>query len=101
MDEYVRRHSGSAGPAPAIITILFIIFVLSIFGRSRRRRHYAMGHNLPFWAALFLASGAGRSHSGSFGNFSSGSGGFGGFSGGGFGGGMGGSFGGGGAGGSW
>lgn len=97
MDEYIQRKS-SSGPAPAIFTIFFIIFVLSFFGRSRSRRHHSVGRNLPFWAALFLASGAGRSHGGSFGNFSSGSGGFGG---GGFGGGMGGGFGGGGAGGSW
>ena len=96
MDEYIQQRSGSSGPAPAIVTIFFIIFVLSFFARSRSRRHHSVGHNLPFWAALFLVSGAGRSHSGSFGNFSSGSGGFGGF-----GGGMGGSFGGGGAGGSW
>lgn len=101
MDEYIQRQSGSPGTAPAIAIIIFIIIVFSILGRARRRGQYAMGHNLPFWAALFLASGAGRSHSGSFGNFSSGSGGFGGFGGGGFGGGMGGGFGGGGAGGSW
>lgn len=101
MDEYIQNHSGSSGPAAFILTILFIIIFASIFGRARRRGQYAMGHSLPFWAALFLASGAGRSHRGSFGNFSSGSGGFGGFGGGGFGGGMGGSFGGGGAGGSW
>jgi uncharacterized protein len=101
MDEYVERHAGSGSTAPAIITIVFIIIVLSIFGRARTRRHHSVGRNLPLWAALFMASGAGRSHSGSFGNFSSGSGGFGGFGGGGFGGGMGGGFGGGGAGGSW
>jgi uncharacterized protein len=101
MEEYMARHDGRTGTAPAIITILFIVFILSAFGRSRSRRHHSIGHNLPFWAALFLASGAGRSHRGSFGHFSSGSGSFGGFGGGGFGGGMGGSFGGGGAGGSW
>ena len=98
MDQYIQQKSASSGAGTAIFTIFFIIFVLSFFGRSRSRRHHSVGHNLPFWAALFLASGAGRSHGGSFGNFSSGSGGFGG---GGFGGGMGGSFGGGGAGGSW
>ncbi len=97
MDEYIQNRSGSSAPEGLIVMIVFIIVMLSIFGRSRSRRHYAMGKsNLPFWAALFLASGAGRSHRGSFGNFSSGSGGFGGF-----GGGMGGGFGGGGAGGSW
>ena len=95
MDEYIQRHEGSALEG-IIGMIVFISIMLLVFGRSRARRHHSVGHNLPFWAALFLASGAGRSHGGSFGNFSSGSGGFGGF-----GGGMGGGFGGGGAGGSW
>jgi uncharacterized protein len=96
MDEYVQRNAGSSGPEGIITMIFFIIIVLSIFGRGRRRGQQSVGKNLPLWAALFMVSGAGRSHSGSFGNFSSGSGGFGGF-----GGGMGGGFGGGGAGGSW
>jgi len=101
MDEYIQRHTQSSQNVPAIVIFFFIFFILSFIGRARRARHYSAGHNIPFWTALFLASGAGRSHSGSFGNFSSGSGGFGGFGGGGFGGGGGGSFGGGGAGGSW
>jgi uncharacterized protein len=101
MDQYIQRKEGSSAAEGIIVMIIFIIVVSAIFGRSRRRGHYAMGRNLPFWAALFLASGAGKSHGGSFGNFKSGSGGFGGFGGGGFGGGMGGGFGGGGAGGSW
>ena len=96
MDEYMQRNAESAGPEGIITMIIFIVIVLSIFGRGRRRGQHSMGRNLPLWAALFMVSGAGRSHSGSFSNFSSGSGGFGGF-----GGGMGGSFGGGGAGGSW
>ncbi len=96
MDEYMQQRGQSSGPAPSIIAILFFVFIFSIFGRSRSRRHHSVGHGLPLMAALFMASGAGRSHSGSFSNFSSGSGGFGGF-----GGGMGGGFGGGGAGGSW
>ncbi len=99
MDEYIQRHAQTSPKVPAIVVFFFIIFVFSVFGRARRTRQYSMGKNIPFWAALFLVSGAGRSHSGSFGNFSSGSGGFGGF--GGFGGGGGGGFGGGGAGGSW
>ena len=98
MDEYIRRNAGPPVPEGIIAMIFFIIVVLSLAGRSRSGRHHSVGHSLPFWAAIFLAGGAGRSHSGSFGNFSSGSGGFGG---GGFGGGMGGGFGGGGAGGSW
>jgi uncharacterized protein len=100
-DEYLQRHGygpGSGIPAFAIV-ILFVI-VFSILGRRRSARQYALGHNIPFWLALFMVSGARGSHRGSFGNFSSGGGSFGGF-GGGFGGGGGGSFGGGGAGGSW
>ena len=97
-DEYLQRNqpeSGSAIPGLIFFTFMILIWIIS---RSRRARQYSMGHNVPFWLALFLASGSGRSHSGSFGGFSSGSGGF---SGGGFGGGGGGSFGGGGASGSW
>jgi uncharacterized protein len=102
MDEYIQKHESSSVGGGLIAMVIFIIFVLSVFGRSRRAGHYGMGRsNLPFWAALFLASRAGRPHGGSFGNFNSGGGGFGGFGGGGFGGGMGGGFGGGGAGGSW
>jgi len=103
MDEYIQQKSKGSSPGAGIFTIFFLIFFFSMLGRSRRRRHHSVGHNLPFWAALFMASGARRSHGGSFGNFNSGGGGFGGggFGGGGFGGGMGGSFGGGGAGGSW
>ncbi|MCY1721365.1 TPM domain-containing protein [Prolixibacteraceae bacterium Z1-6] len=99
--EYTAEHyqekvsSGGGGGIPFII-ILFVLF-FTIFGRSRSRRFYSPGRSLPFWLAMGMMSGAGRS-SGSFGNFSSGSGGFGG---GGFGGFGGGSFGGGGAGGSW
>jgi uncharacterized protein len=97
-DEYLQRNqpeSGSAIPGLIFFTFMILIWIIS---RSRRARQYSMGHNVPFWLALFLARGSGRSHSGSFGGFSSGSGGFGG---GGFGGGGGGSFGGGGASGSW
>jgi uncharacterized protein len=105
MDEYIKKKEEMPTVEGLIVMIIFLTVAFAIFGRARRRAHYAMGRsNLPFWAALFLASGAGRSHKGSFGNFSSGSGGFGGggFGGfGGFGGGGGGSFGGGGAGGSW
>ncbi len=97
-DEYLqRKQEGSPAVAPFFIFI-FLVILFSIIGRARSARQYAMGHNVPFLLALFMASGAGRSHSGSFGNFRSGGGGF---SGGGFGGGGGGSFGGGGAGGSW
>jgi len=63
---------------------------------SRSSNHIGSKSNLPFWAALFLASQAGRSHGGSWQSFSGG-----GSSGSSFGGFGGGSFGGGGAGGSW
>jgi uncharacterized protein len=85
-----KVSSGGGGGIPFLIILFVIIF--SVFGRSRSRRMYSPGRSLPFWLAMGMMSGAGRS-SGSFGNFSSGSGGFGGFGGG--------SFGGGGAGGSW
>lgn len=100
--EYTAEHyqekvsAGSGGGGIPILIILFVVF-FSIFGRSRSRRMYSPGRSLPFWLAMGMMSGGGRS-SGSFGNFSSGSGSFGG---GGFGGFGGGGFGGGGAGGSW
>lgn len=98
-DEYKKATGSGAGSAIPGIVIFIIIIIFSFLGRARRARHYSVGHNIPFWVALGMMSGSGRSHGGSFGNFSSGSGGFGG--GGGFGGFGGGSFGGGGAGGSW
>lgn len=82
-----------------LILVLFIVFLL--MRTSRSANHISSkGSNLPFWTMLFLASQSGRSHSGSWQNFSGGSGGFGG-GGSSFGGFGGGSFGGGGAGGSW
>ena len=95
-EHYQEKASAGRGGGIPFFIILFVLF-FSIFGRSRRRRFYSPGRSLPFWLAMGMMSGGGRS-SGSFGNFSSGSGGFGG---GGFGGFGGGSFGGGGAGGSW
>ncbi len=83
---YAKKNDGIV---PAIV-IFILIFVLMLRGKSRR--YYSPGKSLPFWLAMGLLSGGGRS-GGSFGNFSSGGGGFGGFGGG--------SFGGGGAGGSW
>lgn len=90
------QEKGSAIPFFIVFILFFIIFPIL---RSRRSRYYSPGKSLPFWLALGLLSGSGRSHGGSFSNFSSGGGSFGG--GGGFGGFGGGSFGGGGAGGSW
>lgn len=77
---------------PLLIFIILFIVLRRNVGKTQRR---SIGHNVPFWIAMGMLSGSGRS-SGGFGGFSSGSGGFGGFSGGG-----GGSFGGGGARGSW
>ena len=96
-EQYQKRTQGT-GPFPIII-VFVIIIIFAFISKIRRARHYAIGHNLPFWIAMGMLASQNRSHSGSFGNFSSGSGGFGG--GGGFGGFGGGSFGGGGAGGSW
>lgn len=101
-DQYEQATSGKRGSIIPGAIIFLIIITFSILGRARRARHYAIGHNVPFWIAMGMLSNSGRSHGGSFGSFSSGSGSFGGFSGGGgFGGFGGGSFGGGGAGGSW
>lgn len=92
---YEENYAQQGGSIFPVLFIFFLLFVILPILRSSRRRAYSPGKNLPLWLALGLLSG-GRSHPGSFNNFSSGSGGFGGF--GGFGGG---SFGGGGAGGSW
>jgi uncharacterized protein len=89
---YQQQHGAKKGgslPAAIFFLLLFVIFPIL---RFRRRRFYSPGRSLPFWLAIGMMSG-GRSHGGSFGNFSSGGGSFGGFGGG--------SFGGGGAGGSW
>ncbi len=89
---YNENYTNQGGGIFPVLFILFLIFVIFPILRGRRRRYYSPGKSLPFWLALGMLSG-GRSHPGSFGNFSSGRGGFGGFGGG--------SFGGGGAGGSW
>jgi uncharacterized protein len=89
---YEENQVNKKGGIFPLLFIFFIIFVIFPILRGRGRKHYSPGKSLPLWLALGLLSG-GRSHSGSFGNFSSGGGGFGGFGGGGFGGG--------GAGGSW
>ena len=84
----------------AFIPLLIIIFFFVLITFAKKR-HQNIGHNTSLWTLLFLMSSAGRSHSGSYGNFQSGSGSFRGSGGGGFGGFGGDSFGGGGAGGSW
>jgi uncharacterized protein len=95
-EHYQEKVSGGRGGG-SIIVLIVIIVLFSLLGRGRSRRFYSPGRSLPFWLAMGMMSGGGRS-TGSFGNFSSGSGSFGG---GGFGGFGGGGFGGGGAGGSW
>ena len=90
-DEYQKKTQ--SGKPYSIAIIFIIIIVVSIISRFRQARHYAIGHNLPFWIAMGMLANQSKSSGGGFGSFSSGSGGFGGFGGG--------SFGGGGAGGSW
>lgn len=87
-------YMGTGGGLVILPLIIFITLFLVLRGNVSKTNKRSIGHNVPFWVALGMLSGGGRS--GGFGGFSSGSGGFGGFSGGG-----GGSFGGGGAGGSW
>ena len=75
-------------------TMLFFFILFNIIGRLGRTRRSSLGRGgLSTWLLLGMLGSGGRSHGGSFGNFSSGGGSFGGFGGGGFGGG--------GAGGSW
>lgn len=89
---YEENYAQQGGGILPVLFIFFLLFVILPILRSSSRKYYSPGKSLPLWLALGLLSG-GRSHPGSFGNFSSGRGGFGGFGGG--------SFGGGGAGGSW
>ncbi len=93
-DQYyqaTKKKESGGGAAAGFIVLLLFFFIF--FGNIRRARHAALGGNIPFWTALFLAGSASGTNRGYFNDFSSGSGGFGGFGGG--------SFGGGGAGGSW
>lgn len=108
IQQYADKHKKeSKGKGTAGVAILLFLIILGLFFyiRSREVRKYALRNNLGFWAAWWLLSQSGRSHSGYYNHFRSGSGGFGGFGGGGGGGGFGGfgggSFGGGGSGGSW
>lgn len=96
--EYYQENYVKKGSGIPFFIVLIVFFIIIPALRSRKRRFYSPGKNLPFWIALGMLSGT-RSHGGSFSNFSSGRGSFGGS--GGFGGFGGGSFGGGGAGGSW
>jgi uncharacterized protein len=85
-------RSTGGGKFKSILAVLFIL-AFWIFMSSRKVRSYAGKNRLPWWTAFFMMNSMGRSHRGSWGNFTSGGGGFGGFGGG--------STGGGGAGGSW
>jgi len=92
-EEYDQQTRAEESSSIIAAIIFFVIFFFIFFARARRGRQHAIGHRIPFWAALFMLGSSNRSSGGSFGNFSSGGGSFGGFGGG--------SFGGGGAGGSW
>ena len=96
-NEYMKKNTEGAGSVIGFFMLFFIIIIFSIIGKFRRARHYSLGHNIPLWTALWLASSSSHSSGSSWNSFSSGSGSFGG----GFGGFGGGGFGGGGAGGSW
>ncbi|MBN2611499.1 MAG: TPM domain-containing protein [Bacteroidales bacterium] len=91
-EEYNKKVN-NPGEVIGPLVIFFLIFLFSFIGKIRRARHYSIGHDIPFWAAMTMLGSSRGSGSGSFGSFSSGGGSFGGFGGG--------SFGGGGAGGSW
>lgn len=99
--EYTADEYAKADWSKILIPFAFIvvIFLLVFFSAAKKAKDYSIGHNIPFWTAFMLMNNSGKSHGGSWGNFTSGGGSFGG--GGGFSGFGGGSFGGGGAGGSW
>ncbi|NQU52727.1 MAG: TPM domain-containing protein, partial [Bacteroidetes bacterium] len=84
-EQYQQNVQASSGSSIPFFIIIFVL-IFSVFGRGRKGRFYSPGRSLPFWLAMGMMGG-GRSHGGSFNNFSSGGGGFGGFGGGGFGGG--------------
>ncbi len=94
---YAKKKKNKAPVAIPFFILAVIIFI--VLSKVQQARRYSLGHDVPFWTALFLANAATRRHNGYYSNFNSGGGSFGG--GGGFGGFGGGGFGGGGAGGSW
>ncbi|HPF93336.1 MAG TPA: TPM domain-containing protein [Tenuifilaceae bacterium] len=87
-------YMGEGGFFAVLPFIIFLTLLFVVLFNVNKTKGRSIGKNIPFWIALGMMSGGGRS--GGFGGFSSGGGSFGGFSGGG-----GGSFGGGGARGSW
>jgi uncharacterized protein len=98
--EYTADEYAKPDFSKVILPVLFVLFILIFvfISTAKKAKDYSIGHNIPFWTAFMLMNNSGKSHGGSWGNFTSGGGSFGG---GGFGGFGGGSFGGGGAGGSW
>ena len=112
--EFPAQEYNSQGDSPVIgIGIFVFLLIIFIFLVSQKRKaHYNVGKDIPFWTWLWLMGNASQGTKGSWGDFSSGRGSFGSgtgsfgsgrsFGGGGsFGGFGGGRFGGGGAGGSW
>lgn len=103
--EYTAEEYSGSGGSPGVglgIIVLMIFFVFVLLPvLTRKNRVYSTGNrDLPLWILLSMMN-SGKSHGGSWTDFSSGRGSFGGGGSGGFGGFGGGSFGGGGAGGSW
>ena len=96
-----KDYAQKNGAAPFAAILPFLVFIIIfILIRVSNARSASIGHNIPFWTAMWLGSSmGGHSSSGSWNSFSGGGGS--GFGGGGFGGFGGGSFGGGGASGSW
>jgi uncharacterized protein len=94
-EEYRRETRSEEAVGGSVFGLMvFFFFLFSIISGVGRRRRSSLGRGgLSSWILLSMLGSEGRSHGGSFGNFSSGGGSFGGFGGG--------SFGGGGAGGSW
>lgn len=96
-DGYNKESASS--PILNFLPFIVILIVILLMRSSRNRTSGVGRSTVPFWTAMLLGSSMGRSHSGSWNNFSGGGSGFGGGSS--FGGFGGGGFGGGGASGSW
>ncbi len=93
--DYKKKTRSEESIGGGIVALLFFLFIfLNVFSGMGRARRSSIGRSgLPTWILLSMLGSGGRSHGGSYGDFSRGGGSFGGFGGG--------SFGGGGAGGSW
>jgi uncharacterized protein len=95
--DYDGRAAQEHNPLLNFLPLVFILLFYFVINKAQTRNS-TLGHSTSLWTLLMLMNASGRSHSGSWGNFSGGGGSFGG---GGFGGFGGGRSGGGGAGGSW